>query len=145
MIITIDTTQPISALDRGVLAVLLVQSVANPVQESEEATATPEQMEKPKRTRRTNAQIAADKAAAEAQSEMGKQEDEQTASAPEPESDSDAEPGVTLEDVTELATKLITSDRPAMVEILKGRGVRRVSDVPASDLDAFADEIRAKL
>jgi hypothetical protein len=52
---------------------------------------------------------------------------------------------VTVAEVTELATTLIGKDRPAMVELLKQFGARRVSEIPESDLGKFAQEIRLKL
>lgn len=56
-----------------------------------------------------------------------------------------AEESISIEQVTELATQLIQKDRPAMVELLKQFGARRVSEIPESDRGKFAAEIRSKL
>lgn len=52
---------------------------------------------------------------------------------------------VTIEQLTTLASELISADRPAMIEILKGFGVRRVSEVPEAKYGELAATIRTKL
>lgn len=138
MLITIDTSN-ITTEDREILAQII--GVTPKTEQETPATETAA----PKRTRRTKAQIAADEAAAQKAEEQAVESalgEDETAGLDD---STDSEPAVSLEEVTELATKLISADRPAMVEILKAHGVRRVSEVPEASLAAFAASIREKL
>lgn len=160
MHITIDTSN-ITDADRAILAQVLglASTVVAADTGGETAThvvspAADVEQEKPKRTRRTKAQIAADEEAAKA-TEQEQDEpvpaNEPTAASEDAESDAKQEPtdasedAATIEQVTGLATLLIQKDRSAMVELLKQFGARRVSEIPESDLGKFASEIRSKL
>lgn len=52
---------------------------------------------------------------------------------------------ISMEELKDLATQLISSDRSAMVELLKQFNARRLSEIPESDWGLFAAEIRTKL
>lgn len=152
MHITIDTSN-ITDADRAILAQVLglvdgatvVKAAAilnEPAGESTDdgQTATPAaEPEQPKRKRRTKAKEEP------ADEPTPASEDAESDAAHEQETGLDEFAGVTVEQVTELATQLIQKDRPAMVELLKQFGARRVSEIPESDRGKFAAEIRSKL
>lgn len=171
MHITIDTSN-ITDADRAILALVLDGANAHAAQQAavirehqerveahEKAastddgqTATPAaEPEQPKRKRRTKAEMEAARAAEAAAKEeptdepTPASEDAESDAAHEQETGLDEFAGVTVEQVTELATQLIQKDRPAMVELLKQFGARRVSEIPESDRGKFAAEIRSKL
>lgn len=139
---TIDTNN-ITDLDRAVLALLSGEAptlaAAQAATPTEATTPAAVEEEKPKRTRRSPAQKKADDEAAAKAAEAEVQDE------PTPDSENAESDGVTMEELTELATQLIRDDREAMVELLKGYGVRRASEVPEDKRGEFADAIRAKL
>lgn len=67
---------------------------------------------------------------------------DQESPAAEPETTADS---ISMEELKDLATKLISTDRQAMVELLKQFSARRLSEIPESDWGKFASEIRSKL
>ncbi len=67
---------------------------------------------------------------------------DQEAPAAEPETTADS---ISMEELKDLATKLISTDRQAMVELLKQFSARRLSEIPEQDWGTFASEIRSKL
>jgi FAD/FMN-containing dehydrogenase len=145
VILTIDTNN-LTEHDRALMTFVLsgetdpyAASLASTTQAAPAATT---EETKPKRTRRPKAQIEEEsermgRLAAEAAVEEAKPESQE----PQP----DTGDSVTIEEVTEIASELITKDRAAMVGLLKQYGARRVSEIPESDLGKFAAEIRAKL
>lgn len=145
MLITIDTSN-ITDTDRSLLMLVLTGVPGMPEPTITEAAPTPTVTteDAPKRTRRTKAQIEADRLAAEATEKKATESalgEDETAGL----DDYTDEPSVTLEQATELAVKLIASDRPAMVELLAKYvpegAPRRVSNVPETKLAAFATDV----
>ena len=198
MLITIDTNN-ITDGDRAILAQVLngvnaraaeqaavLQDHRERVDENIRARVDEKlPADKPKRSRRTNPEIAFDEAKTAYDADQGNDtyaplfaaaealkakdpdnerligfypeaepDDSGAAFSPDDTADTDGTPGaeadgVTVEDVKELATKLIVADRAAMVSLLEqyvpDGEPKRVSNVPESRLSEFADQIRKAL
>lgn len=187
MLITIDTNN-ITDTDRAVLALVLEGYDGKAIVQAPipDEVATISAQDKPKRARRTNAEIAFDNAKEaydadptwEAHKALWGASEELKAKDPDndrlkdlnlsefqaPDSkptpdetaDEDTQPEtleptpdtgehVTIEQLTEAATELITKDRNQMKELLEKYGVRRASALPEDQWGAFVADIRSKL
>lgn len=166
MQITIDTNEPLSPKQKVAIAALLdfpgTDEWAQQLENGTDTSALAEAKPKATRTRRTKAQIAADEAAAKADAEVlpaevaeteqkrreenAEAEQETTRAEPTPETKAnEADDKASIEKLVEVATKLASENRNALIEILGNHGVKRASQIPADERDAVIAEIGAEL
>lgn len=149
---------PATAAQGGVApADTAVRRITEPAKEDEAPAKVTEPAEedeaeapKPKRTRRTKAQIEADRAAEEAAKKSSTQaavlsEDADTDDAEEDEDDLVGSDDVTVEQVMAAVSELLKSDsskRPAIKGLLAEHGAGKVRDIPEAELAAFMAKLQ---
>jgi len=139
MLITVDTSQPLSDLDRQVLQAVLAdtwpptkEAPAKAAPEAEEPAEKPAKKAPARRTRKT--------------APDPEPSPESAPSAPSAESadEPDEDAGPTKEDALAAATKLLGEGRMADVKgVLSNFGVKKVSDLKPSQYGDFIDSLEA--
>lgn len=137
-------------VERGVLAALAGSTAAQVTVEAPAFIEAGEQEAyeeaKPKRHRRTKAEMEADRAAEEAPEPEPEPTPEPEPVAPEPEVEPTltAVPGGSLDEAVKIATKMVSDGRVADIKaFLTKLGVKRVSELRGDQIAAFTAEFAA--
>jgi hypothetical protein len=103
----------------------------------------PAEAEKPKRTRRTKAEIEADKAAEAEEPEEVEEAKPAAKKAAAKKTDDSNDEKAYLKEALALATRLVAASKTPEVKVALGKlDVKRVGDVPEEHVDSFMDDLR---